>query len=219
MGPLSDDHIVCMLILNAMTNNFGPLQHLITSLSRASTLSSLLLGNHIRDEAAFIRRRTEAGLTPNPYSSAPVASPSSAFAAVSSRSCTPRPTCANCKKDMHGTNYCLTPGRKMAGHTIEEACAARLAAREKERLNTRSGSSAHVVNTSSSSLNASSAPVPSSSTSSDTVFLNGKLYISKTSSVLNSLIALFCLIFPFFSLFSRLCLEISKVKMNKMRNL
>ena len=44
-------------------------------------------------------------------------------------------------------------------------------------------------------------------------------YISKTSSVLNGLIALFCLIFPFISLFSRLCLEISKVKMNKMRNL
>ena len=43
--------------------------------------------------------------------------------------------------------------------------------------------------------------------------------ISKTSSVLNSLIALFCLFSLFFSLFSRLCLEISKVKMNKMRNL
>ena len=45
------------------------------------------------------------------------------------------------------------------------------------------------------------------------------MFISKTSSVLNSLIALFCPFFPFFSLFSRLCLEISKVKINKMRNL
>ena len=44
------------------------------------------------------------------------------------------------------------------------------------------------------------------------------MYISKTSSVLNSLIALFCLFFPLISLFSRLCLEIPKVKMNKMRN-
>ena len=176
MGPLSDDHIVCMLILNAMMNNFGPLQHSITSLSGASTLSSLLLGNHIRDEAAFIRCCTEAGLTPNPYSSVPVASPSSAFAAVSSRSRTSRPTCANCKKDMHSTDYCLAPGGKMAGRTIEEARAARLAARKKERLNIRSGSSTHVANTLSSSLNASSAPVPSFSTSSDTVFLNGKLY-------------------------------------------
>ena len=64
----------------------------------------------------------------------------------------------------------------MAGHTIEEAHAARLAACEKECLNTHFRSSAHVANTLSSSLNASSTPVPSSSASSDTVFLNGKLY-------------------------------------------
>ena len=83
MGPLSDDHIICMLILNAMANNFGPLQHLITSLSSPSTLTSLVLGNRIHDEAAFIRRHTEAGLPPNPYLSMPLSSSSSAFATIS----------------------------------------------------------------------------------------------------------------------------------------
>ena len=53
----------------------------------------------------------------------------------------------------------------------------------------------------------------------DDILLMHCALISKTSSVLNRLIALFCLFSPFISLFSRLSFEISKVKMNKMRNL
>jgi hypothetical protein len=39
-----------------------------------------------------------------------------------------RPFCANCKRRSHSTDFCVLPGGKMAGRTIEEARAAQLVA-------------------------------------------------------------------------------------------
>jgi transposase InsO family protein len=167
MGKLSDDDIMSMLILNAMNTNFGPLQHSISSLSNSPNFNSELMSRRVLDEDAFILRRTEAGQSANPYTLSPSTVSSTAFAALSPRDRPPRPVCANCKKDTHGTDYCIAPGGKMAGRTIDEARAARTAAREK--LHPRPSQSAHVATP----VVPSAAP---SSSSQGTIFLNGKLY-------------------------------------------
>lgn len=185
MGHLSDDDIICMLILNAMNKDFGPLQHSISSLSHSTTFTSAQMGDRVRDEAAFICRCVDAGQSANPYSlSSPT--PSSAFTAISSCARSPRPVCANCKKDTHGTDYCIAPNGKMAGRTIKEARAARLTARDKQTPHVQT---AHVASPTIPS------PVSSSSSNSDTIFLNGKLYTpvepswSSTSAVSSAHIA------------------------------
>ena len=174
MGPLSDDDILSILILNAMNQSFAPLQHSVSSLSNAPNFNSELMARRVLDEDAFILRRLKAGQSANPYSLSPSSSSSSAFAALS----TPRPVCANCKKGTHGTDYCIAPGGKMAGRTIEEARAARAAARDKQPPRT-----AHVAtpipttgSSVSSSTTPSPTPPPSNTSSQDTFFLNGKLY-------------------------------------------
>ena len=174
MGPLSNDDILSILILNAMNQSFAPLQHSVSSLSNAPNFNSELMARRVLDEDAFILRRLEAGQSANPYSLSPSSSSSSAFAALS----TPRPVCANCKKGTHGTDYCIAPGGKMAGRTIEEARAAHATARDKQPPRT-----AHIAtpipttgSSVSSSTTPSPTPPPSNTSSQDTFFLNGKLY-------------------------------------------
>jgi hypothetical protein len=80
----------------------------------------------------LMRRRVEAGYPANP-NTAPLPSPS-AFAAVSNRRPRgDRPICANCKRDNHSTDYCISLGGKMAGCSIEEARAAFRGAMAKTR--------------------------------------------------------------------------------------
>ena len=129
MGSLRDDDIFSVLILNALSKHFGPLQYSINSLSNTPHFNSEMIANRILDEDAMIRRRVESGQPANPYAIA--TSQSSAFPAVSSRPRAPRPICANCKKETHSADYCIAPGGKMAGRTIDEARTAFRAAQNK----------------------------------------------------------------------------------------
>jgi hypothetical protein len=48
----------------------------------------------------------------------------SAFAALNSRQRGPKPIYSNCKRENHSTDYCISPGGKMAGRSVAEARAA-----------------------------------------------------------------------------------------------
>jgi hypothetical protein len=90
--------------------------------------NSEMLARRILDEDALIRRRRELGLpASNPTAHQALSlSDQSAFAARSSRRRGPKPICSNCKRENHSANYCIFPGGKMAGRSIEEARAARV---------------------------------------------------------------------------------------------
>ena len=45
----------------------------------------------------------------------------SAFAALNSHQHGLKPICSNCKREDHSTDYCISPGGKMAGRSVEEA--------------------------------------------------------------------------------------------------
>ena len=173
MGQLSDDDIFSIIYLNALEKDFGPLQHSITSLSNSPNFNSSMMAQRILAEDALILRRTEAGRSSSVFP-LPLSSSTAFPASVTSRPRSPRPVCANCKRDTHGTDYCIAPGGKMAGRTIEEARAARAASRENKQP--RGPTSAHVA--SSSVAPPTSTPVLDASrvAPQDTFFLNGKLY-------------------------------------------
>jgi gag-polypeptide of LTR copia-type len=83
MGSLRDDDIFSVLILNALSKNFGPLQYSINSLSNSPHFNSEMIANRILDEDAMIQRHVESGQPANPYNIA--TSQPSAFPALSSR--------------------------------------------------------------------------------------------------------------------------------------
>lgn len=73
------------------------------------------------DEDKMISRRVEASQPANPYTLSPSMPVSSAFAAVSSRPRSPRFARANCKREGHLADFCVSPGgKKMAGRLVDE---------------------------------------------------------------------------------------------------
>src|SRR6266849_661094 len=185
MGPLTDDDIFSILLMNGLSKHFGPLQYSIHSLSRTPNFSSETIATRILDEDSLIRRRVETGQPANPYTLSPIVPTSAAFSAVSSRPRLPRPVCAKCKRDTHFTDYCIAPGGKMGGRTVEEAKAAYRAARP-STFTHRTHNSAHVASsvpvptTSSTSSISSTPPVPVTSPA-GSVFVNGLHYIHDPS--------------------------------------
>src|SRR6267154_2772350 len=123
MGSIKDDDIFKMMLLNGMNKHFGPLQQTIHSMSSLPNFSSETIVNRLLSEASLIQRRIEAGESANPYivSSVPTLS---TFAATPACPRPPHPLCANCKREGHGTDFCVASGGKRAGHSVDEAHAA-----------------------------------------------------------------------------------------------
>ena len=170
MGPIQLDDIFSVLLLNAMNKHMAPLQQHIHSLSSSPSFNSETIANRLLDEDALVRRREELGQPRNPYS---LSSPpnASAFSATTQRARVPRPICANCKRENHSTDYCIAPGGKMAGRSIEEARAARQKARDSQASKPRSQNSSALA----------TSPSPNASSDSKTVFVNGLPYVPDPS--------------------------------------
>lgn len=193
MGKIKEDDIFTVILLHSMNKNFGPLQQNIHSLSSTPGFNSATIVDRLLQEAKLIRDRVQAGQSANPYLTAPSVSTSSAFPATSIRPRFPRPVCANCKREGHGTDFCVAPNGKMAGRTLDEARAAYRASLPKNtapdthlaRSPRTTPHSAHVATSPSptpipslpsstpESLTSSSHNMPSSGT----VFVNGLPYI------------------------------------------
>ena len=177
MGPLKPDDIFAVMLLNAMNENFGPLRQTIHTLASSSNFTSEMIATRMLEEDKYILERVNAGQPANPYSLNPSSTPSSAFAANSSRPRSPRPTCSNCKREGHLTDFCISPGGKMAGRPVDEAKAAYRASINRQTPATTSNNhtsraprpqhSAHITDTTS---------TPSLA-STGTVFVNGLPYV------------------------------------------
>ena len=178
MGPLKTDDIFAVMLLNAMNEHFGPLRQTIHTLASSSNFTSEMIAARMLEEDKYILERVNAGQPANPYSLTASTTPSSAFAAVSTRPRSPRPACSNCKREGHLADFCISPGGKMAGRPVDEAKAAyRASLNRHNSVNTTNvqtnrpprphQQSAHITET---------AHTPSTS-STGTVFVNGLPYV------------------------------------------
>jgi hypothetical protein len=182
MGQLKLDDIFSVLILNALSKNFGPLQYSINSAASSSNFNSEMLANRILDEDALIRRRVETGQPANPYGPSPTLSGSSAFGAFRTQSRSPRPVCANCKRANHTTDFCISPGGKMASRSIEDAITAQRASQPRSQTprdsqNNRPPGRAHTQSAHITTSTPTPTPQPPPIVSSGTVFVNSLPYV------------------------------------------
>jgi hypothetical protein len=118
----------------------------------------------------------ELGQPANPYTLSPSVSKSSAFAAVTPRSRSLHPVCANYKHNTHTTDYCIAPGGKLAGRTIDEAHAAQRAAKPRDNQTYKPrtpNQNAHVTT--------STTPTAPDMSATGTIFVNGLLYVPDTA--------------------------------------
>ena len=120
-----------------MSDHFTHLQQAIQNMMHLPNFNSEMVVKRILDEDALIRRRRELGLLANP-SSVTVTIPSqsaSASLSLNTRPRGPKAICANCKRENHVADFCISPGGKMAGCSVDEARAAYWNALPKLRIN------------------------------------------------------------------------------------
>ena len=182
MDLLNQDDIFLVLLLNAMNKNFGPFQQSIYSLLSLPNFHSEMIVNHMLDEDSLIHCRIELGQAANPYIISPsIPSPSSAFPTFLSCSRSPRPLCTNCKREGHPVDYCISPGGKMSGCSIDEAHAAQAAQQAAHAKQQPSHNHPACPPYSSNSAHITSNPSANSSTpattSLETIYINGLPYI------------------------------------------
>jgi len=116
IGPFDDNKLRSVLFLNGLGEFFPQLQSTIQATCSSSSFNSDSVLRAIHQEEDLIRHREEQGLQPS----------STALAAQSH----PRSKViySHCKHPGHLTDFCIQPGRKMAGHSLDDARTAQRAA-------------------------------------------------------------------------------------------
>ena len=132
MGPWDWDKMKAAIAIKASGRHYEHLQSALHSITKQPNFSVKDITNRLLEEDEHIRNREAQGLMPV----------STAFAAQTS---TPapraagnrtRPTCSHCKRTGHLADFCVQPGGKMAGRSLEEAMAAYRASKRQQRVDT-----------------------------------------------------------------------------------
>ena len=156
MGPMDPDNLHCVFLINALGDNYSSLQSSIQSMADNTNFSSNTIIRRLQAEESLQRRRKELGLQPEALSA--VGKPRKAGNLL----------CAHCNRTNHLTDFCIHPGGKMAGKTLEDAQKAQRAALSKSGRSLQvagappSQATAHVATVASVSKAAPS-PTPSAS--------------------------------------------------------
>jgi hypothetical protein len=129
MGPIDADKIFLWLIVNSLGRHHPQLQSLIHSMTDDPSFTRNAALKRIDSEATLAQRCAELGISPSS-----VALVSSSMNAKNSPI-----VCSNCKKPHHTIDFCIKPGGKMAGRSIDEAKAAQRAAAGKAPRASRTG--------------------------------------------------------------------------------
>jgi hypothetical protein len=121
MGPLSWDKVKTVALINALSGDYKHLQSSIQQLADDPNFTSSMIVRCIKHEANLIKRRAEQGDGPIPHTS--TASSTSIALAAQARP-RQRPVCTHCHRLGHTADFCISPGGKYAGHSLDEARAA-----------------------------------------------------------------------------------------------
>jgi hypothetical protein len=119
MGAIDDDKLLTVALLNSLGNKFSNLQSAIQTLFSTPNFSSTAVIQRTEAEENLIQCRNNGNQIPSQSHTA--------LAATSNRPL--RTPCATCKRLNHSSDFCISPGGKLAGKTIEEAHAAQAAHR------------------------------------------------------------------------------------------
>jgi hypothetical protein len=127
MGKIKDDNIFTLTLLHPMSDHFTHLQQAVLNMTLLPDFNSEM-GRQVylgRRRADPLPPRTTRTASSNPTAHQALShSNQSAFAALNSRQRGPKPIYSNCKRENHSTDYCISPGGKMAGRSVAEARAA-----------------------------------------------------------------------------------------------
>jgi transposase InsO family protein len=119
MGPINWDRIKAMALVNALSGDFDHLQSSIQQMVEDPNFTSATVLKCIRQEANLLKRRAE---------QTPGVGTNMSTALVARAKPRQRLFCTHCRRPHHTADFCIAPGGKYAGHTIEEAQAAQRAA-------------------------------------------------------------------------------------------
>jgi hypothetical protein len=123
MGAIDNDHLLTVGLLNTLGEPFSHLQSAIQTLSSAPNFDSTSVIRRIEEEENLIKCHTDGGHLPTP----------SHVALTASSTRPPRVPCSTCKRLNHSTEFCILPGGRLAGKTIDQTRAAQAAHRTANR--------------------------------------------------------------------------------------
>ena len=119
------NHLLTVLVMNSLVENYPDLYSRIDDIldKPFSSFSDVyyLLQAEERRQLFRASQDLPPAVSGIPYARTPTAASAKGKKKI-------RPLCANCKRRSHSTDFCVLPGGKMAGRTIEEARAAQLVA-------------------------------------------------------------------------------------------
>jgi transposase InsO family protein len=139
-GPIDPDELKAAFIINALGEFYDQLQSNVQSLTNTASFCSDHVVQRVLQEEDLIRNR-EGHAAQNS---------STALAAQSAGKARVRPVCSNCKRASHLADFCIQPGGKMEGRSIDDTKAAQHAASQRtapQRSAQPTQSSAHVATT------------------------------------------------------------------------
>lgn len=129
IGPLDYDQLKTAVVIKALGRHYEHLQSQIQSITRQPNFSVTDVAARLLQEDDHIRNHEEQGLLPV---STAFAAQAPVLGTRAPGSC-PRPTCSHCKRTGHLADFCIQPGGKMAGRTVEEAMSAYQASKHQQR--------------------------------------------------------------------------------------
>ena len=123
MGPLDYDQLQIACAIKGLGKHYEHLQSTLQSITNQPGFTLRDIARRIIEEDNLIRNHEEQGLLPT----------SAAFASQTAGKSHTRTTCSHCKRVGHFMEFCIQPGGKMAGRTLDEAKAAYRASRGQQK--------------------------------------------------------------------------------------
>ena len=107
MGPINNDKLKSVLLINALNDHFENIQSNLMSLTNDPSFNSKTITCHLEQEEGLIKQHTEQG-TPHTTT------------ALTTQNCSTdcnhaQPVCTHCKWTGHLADFCIHPGGKMSG--------------------------------------------------------------------------------------------------------
>ena len=124
MGKIDDDNLLTLGFLNALGDRqFEHLKPAIQTMSTTPGFCAASVVQLIKDEKrCLVQLQTEQSLPSRPSA----LNRAAAFPAANMRR--PKPPCSNCGRLNHSSDFCIAPGGRMAGRSIDDARIAQRAA-------------------------------------------------------------------------------------------
>ena len=169
IGPLDYDQLKTALAIKALGRYYESLQLTIKSITKQPVFSVKDVSDRLLEEDNHVRNREAQGFLPT----------ASAFASqTNALKARTRPTCSHCKRAGHYADFCVQPGGKMAGRSVEDAKAAYRASQRRDRPEVSAQSaSANVATVPNTTPTSAAAPSTAIATPSVTpLMINGVAY-------------------------------------------